>query len=101
MRLYSSELVIVYSNSFLFFLYYNLRFSNLKEIVVDNEKVKSETKSYQQIPQIRIFENELGEENMKEQIDTNYRQIKSDIVFIIENEMERIKNDPRLQHLIR
>lgn len=71
------------------------------EIVVDNEKVKSETKSYQQIPQIRIFENELGEENMKEQIDTNYRQIKSDIVFIIENEMERIKNDPRLQHLIR
>ena len=32
MRLYSSELVIVYSNSFLFFLYYNLRFSNLKEI---------------------------------------------------------------------
>ncbi|STD53337.1 3-oxoadipate enol-lactonase [Empedobacter falsenii] len=33
MRLYSSELVIVYSNSFLFFLYYNLRFSNLKELV--------------------------------------------------------------------
>ncbi|MGV0940001.1 hypothetical protein [Empedobacter sp. ULE_I140] len=32
MRLYSSELVIVYSNSFLFFLYYNLRFSNLKEL---------------------------------------------------------------------
>jgi len=70
------------------------------EIVVDNEKIKSETKSYQQIPQIRIFENDLGEENMKEQIDTNYRQIKSDIVFIIENEMERIKNDPHLQHLI-
>ncbi|WP_177765107.1 conjugal transfer protein MobC [Flavobacterium sp. I3-2] len=71
------------------------------EIVVDNEKVKSETKSYQQIPKIRSFKNELGEENMKEQIDTNYRQIKSDIVSIIENEMKRIKNDPHLQHLIR
>ena len=70
------------------------------EIVVDNEKVKSETKSYQQIPQIRSFKNELGEDNMKEQIETNYRQVKSDIVSIIENEMERIKNDPHLQHLI-
>ncbi len=37
---------------------------------------------------------------MKEEIEANYRQIKRDIVLIIETEMERIKNDPDLQHLV-
>ena len=37
---------------------------------------------------------------MKEEIEANYRQIKRDIVLIIESEMERIKNDPDLQHLV-
>ncbi|WP_286590184.1 hypothetical protein [Sphingobacterium sp. N143] len=37
---------------------------------------------------------------MKQQIESNYRQIKADILHIIENEMERIKNDPNLQHLV-
>jgi hypothetical protein len=37
---------------------------------------------------------------MKEHIDHNYRQIKADIVNIIENEMQRIKNNPDLKHLI-
>ena len=37
---------------------------------------------------------------MKQEIESNYRQIKSDILHIVENEMERIKNDPNLQHLI-
>jgi hypothetical protein len=37
---------------------------------------------------------------MKRDIDKNYRQIKLDIVHIVESEMERIKNDPNLQHLI-
>lgn len=36
---------------------------------------------------------------MKQQIESNYRQIKQDIVQIIEKELERIKNDPDLQHL--
>ncbi|MFC6095445.1 conjugal transfer protein MobC [Flavobacterium qiangtangense] len=70
------------------------------EIVVDNEKVAAETKVYQKIPDILSFINELGEETMKQQIEANYRQIKLDIVKIVENEMERIKNDPNLQHLI-
>lgn len=70
------------------------------EIVVDNEKVAAETKTYQQIPQILSFVNEQGEDTMKQQIESNYRQIKSDILTIVQNEMERIKNDPNLQHLV-
>lgn len=70
------------------------------EIVVDNEKVTSETKAYQKIPQILSFVDEQGEDKMKQQIESNYRQIKSDILYIVESEMERIKNDPNLQHLV-
>ena len=70
------------------------------EIVVDNEKVTSETKAYQKIPEILSFVNEHGEDKMKQEIESNYRQIKIDIINIIESEMERIKNDPNLQYLI-
>ena len=70
------------------------------EIVVDNEKVAAETKVYQKIPQILSFVDEQGEDKMKQQIESNYRQIKQDIVQIIETELERIKNDPNLQHLM-
>lgn len=70
------------------------------EIEVDNEKVAAETKAYQKIPQILSFVDENGNDTMKQQIDANYRQIKQDIVNIVDSEMERIKNDPDLQHLI-
>ena len=70
------------------------------EIVVDNEKVAAETKAYQKLPQILSFVNEQGEDKMKQAIDNNYRQIKQDIVQIIDAELERIKNDPDLQHLV-
>lgn len=70
------------------------------EIVVDNEKVASETKAYQKIPEILSFIDEQGEDKMKEQIENNYRQIKTDILHIVESEIERIKNDPNLQHLV-
>lgn len=63
------------------------------EIVVDNEKVAAETKAYQKIPQIRSFDNISGEDTMKQEIDANYRQIKLDIIQIIETEMERIESD--------
>ena len=43
---------------------------------------------------------ESGADNMKQEIESNYKQIKSDIVNIVESEMERIKNDPDLQHLV-
>lgn len=70
------------------------------EIVVDNDKVAAETKAYQKIPQILSFTDENGTDNMKQEIEANYRQIKADIVQVIENELERIKNDPDLQHLV-
>lgn len=70
------------------------------EIVVDNEKVASETKGYQKIPEILSFIDENGKDNMKQAIEGNYRQIKTDIVLVIETELERIKNDPNLQHLV-
>ncbi|HSH65593.1 MAG TPA: hypothetical protein VLB84_07305, partial [Bacteroidia bacterium] len=70
------------------------------EIVVDNEKVAAETKAYQKIPQILSFVDESGADNMNQEIDKNYKQVKSDIVNIVDNEMKRIKNDPSLQHLV-
>nr|WP_313419961.1 conjugal transfer protein MobC [Sphingobacterium multivorum] len=70
------------------------------EIVVDNEKVAAESKAYQQIPQILSFINEQGEDKMKQEIESNYKQIKSDVLNIVVSEMERIKNDPNLLHLV-
>ncbi|MBB1193439.1 conjugal transfer protein TraG [Flavobacterium sp. SOK18b] len=70
------------------------------EIVVDNDKVAAETKNYQKIPEILSFVNEAREDMMKQEIEANYRQIKLDIIQVIETELERIKNDPDLQHLV-
>jgi len=70
------------------------------EIVVDNEKVAAETKAYKKIPQILSFTDENGNDNMKQVIEANYRQVKADVLQIVESEMERIKNDPDLQHLV-
>ena len=70
------------------------------EIVVDNDRVTSETKAYEKIPEILSFTDENGQDNMKFEIEANYKQIKRDIVLIIESELDRIKNDPDLQHLV-
>jgi len=70
------------------------------EIVVDNEKVSEESKNYKKIPQIVSFLDENGKNKMKEEIDANYRMVKTDILSIITTEMERIKSDPSLQHLV-
>lgn len=70
------------------------------EIVVDNVKLSEEMKSFQQIPQIRSFIDEDENDCMTRQIQDNYREIKSDILNIITDEMDRIKNDPDLQHLL-
>jgi len=37
---------------------------------------------------------------MQQQIERNYSRIKADVLQIIEDEMQRIKTDPDLQHLI-
>lgn len=52
------------------------------------------------IPEISSFLDENGNDTMEEQIQNNYRQIKQDIVELIENELFRIENDPALKHLL-
>ncbi|MNZ93729.1 TraM recognition site of TraD and TraG [compost metagenome] len=71
------------------------------EIVVDNEKVAAETKAYKKIPQILSFTNDNGVDGMKEVIELNYRQVKLDILGIIDRELDRIANDPDLAHLLK
>ena len=70
-------------------------------IVVDNEKVKRETARYEKIPEIIDFRDADGNDLMKEQIPLNYDRIKQEVKQIVSDEMERIKNDPELQYLIR
>ena len=38
---------------------------------------------------------------MKEQIQLNYDRIKQDLKEAVSSEMERIKNDPELKHLMK
>lgn len=71
------------------------------EIVVDNEKVKRETACYEKIPEIIDFRDADGNDLMKEQIQLNYERIKQDVKQIVIDEIERIKNDPELQHLVK
>ena len=70
------------------------------QIVVDNEAVQKETAAYQPIPEISSFLDEDGNDTMEQQIQANYRQIKQDIVELVENELIRIENDPELKHLL-
>ena len=70
------------------------------EIVVDNVKVAAETKAYQSIPVITDFTDENGVDRMKEQIQLNYNRIKEETKQIVADELERIKNDPALAHLL-
>ncbi|SFL08314.1 Type IV secretory pathway, VirD4 component, TraG/TraD family ATPase [Porphyromonadaceae bacterium KH3CP3RA] len=70
------------------------------EIIVDHAKVAAETKAYKPIPVITDFTDESGVDKMKEQIQLNYNRIKEETKRIVENELERIKNDPALAHLI-
>lgn len=69
-------------------------------IIVDSAKVSEEMKAYKKIPVINEFRDADGNDIMQQQIDRNYSQIKADVLQIIEEEMERIKNDPELKHLI-
>ena len=71
------------------------------EIVVDVAKVTAETKAYQPIPIIAEFLNEDGSDSLSETIEANYKQVKQEILSLVESEIERIKNDPNLKHLIK
>lgn len=71
------------------------------EIVVDSVKVDAETKAYQEIPVITNFIDKQGNDRMKEIIRENYNRIKAETKQIVGDELERIKNDPALSHLLR
>ncbi len=71
------------------------------EIVVDNDKVKRETAKYKPIPVIVDFTDKEGKDTMEFEIQSNYKQIKQDVISIVESEMERILNDPGLSHLVK
>lgn len=71
------------------------------EIVVDVAKVSAETKAYQPIPIIAEFLNEDGSDSLRETIEANYKCVKQDILSLVESEIERIKNDANLKHLIK
>ena len=70
------------------------------EIVVDSAKVSAEMKAYQPIPTIADFINDDGSDNLKETIEANYKRVKQDILSLVSSEIERIKNNPHLSHLV-
>jgi len=71
------------------------------EIVVDVAKVSAEAKAYQPIPIIAEFLNEDGSDSLSETIEANYKCVKQDILSLVASEIERIKNDANLKHLIK
>ena len=71
------------------------------EIVVDSAKVSAEMKAYQSIPMIIDFTNKEGSDNLKETIEANYHKVKEEILSLVDSEIMRIKNDPKLAHLIK
>lgn len=70
------------------------------EIVVDRAKVDAETSGYKHIPVITNFVDGNGVNRMKEMIQDNYNCIKKETKQIVADELERIKNDPSLCHLL-
>ena len=66
-------------------------------IIVDSAKVNAETKAYKKIPIVNEFKDENGNDIMQEQIERNYSRIKDEVEQIVQDEMERIKNDPVLR----
>jgi hypothetical protein len=62
------------------------------EIINDHEAIRGEEESYKDIPSVREVDAAA--------IQQNYLQVKDDIGWLIESEIERIKNDPELAHLI-
>ena len=71
------------------------------EIVVDSAKVSAEIKTYEPIPTIADFTNEDGSDNLKETIEANYKHVKQEVLTLVNDEIERIKNNPQLSGLIK
>lgn len=68
---------------------------------MDNERVKRETANYKKLPQMIDFRDEDRNDRMQEEVQANYNRVKQKVQLIVTDEMERIKNDPDLQPLIK
>ena len=68
--------------------------------MVNSAKVDAEMKRYEPIPVIADFRDENGNDIMEQTIKDNYNRIKDEVKQIVRDELERIKNDPTLQHLL-
>ena len=72
------------------------------EIVVDTEQVAAETAVYKEIPMLTDFKDDFPEKTrMKSVIQANYNQVKQDVISIVDMEIQRIRRDPALRHLLR
>lgn len=71
------------------------------EIVVDNERVKREMDGYKAIPTIVDFTDANGQDTLEQEIQSNYKRVKLNVIEIVEGEMQRIQNDPELVHLLK
>ena len=72
------------------------------EIVVDTKKVAAETAAYESIPLITDFKDDTEDKSkMKAAIQFNYSKVKQDVKDIVERELDRIRKDPKLRHLLR
>ena len=71
------------------------------EIVVDSEQVKREMAGYNPIPTIVDFTDQTGQDTLEQEIQSNYKSVKRDVIEIVESEMQRIQNDPELVHLVK
>lgn len=52
------------------------------------------------LTEISSFLDRDGNDTMEQRIQANYRQIKQDIVELVENELIRIENDLELKYLL-
>ncbi|MDR1897067.1 MAG: TraM recognition domain-containing protein, partial [Prevotellaceae bacterium] len=71
------------------------------KIVVDLERIKADERRYAKLPIITSFVDDTGVDRLDEMINKNFTQIKRDVSNIVNDEMNRIANDPNLSHLIK
>ena len=71
------------------------------KIVIDNEKVASETAAYQPIPVITNFKDKDGQNHLQEEIEYNYRRIKDEVAGIVGEELGRIKSESQKNLLLK
>ena len=71
------------------------------EIVVDSSKVSAEMRAYEPIPTIADFTNEDGSNSLAKTIEANDKHVKQEVLALVGSEIDRIKADPTLAHLIK